>query len=631
MRWEDTCIIIAAVTVMACGEPAGEGAETSGSAGTESSGTESSTTSSEPETDTSTDTDTGTDTDSDSDTDTDTDGNIDLGPPVIRVNVGGPAIAEFLADDAQNSPYRFSPDTQVFAPASPIPGPTVPAELPVEVLESGRVEAPELEGGTGQLRYALPVEPGPYQLRLHFAGPSAGPGTRLAQLLIDGQPVGEVLDLSALVDGGVASSVVVEIEAEAWLDIELVRVPGSEMPLLSAFELFGAGALRDGPDGAVFHITPAGAGSGASLEDAAGLAQLPGLIAAAAPGDELWIHAGMGDYMTNGELAISAGGSEAAPIVIRGVGADWHDHGRPRFVGSRADPWTPDGATGGTVFRLQPGADHLHFINLDFANQGNGVWRTTGNLEDLHIENVVARNVHRLVEDYAGGGESESTITDLILKDVSVRGYARAVARLQYSTHDVLIEDVFGDSESQQYESFSTGLTFYEFAHDAVVRRTVMLNHRQLDVEGYWNADGFSSERDNTNLRFEDTYAAGNTDGGYDLKSTQTTLVRAIAVDNKRNFRFWGQGEFVECVGLDPNQRGGSGTQAQLHVVSGAQLQVSNSRFQDDDASTIVFDIDDDGVAIVTGGCAQHHPQATLQTVEAQASLDLEDVAPQCP
>jgi hypothetical protein len=557
-------------------------------------------------------------------------GEVELGPPVIRINVGGPAVGEFLGDDGDESPYRFSRDTAIYGVEEVVAGPTVPAELPLAVLESGRLEAPELAGGTGQLRYALPVEPGAYQLRLHFSGPVSGTGDHLVQLVIDGEAVGDAIDLAALLAGDVAASVVVEIEAAAWLDVELVRVDGGAMPQLSALELFGAGALRPGPSGAVYHITPEGDGSGASLEEAASLAALPALIAAAEPGDELWIHAGMGDYVVGGELAISAGGSVDDPVVIRGVGEDWSDPGRPRIVGTRADPWTPDGAVGGIVFRLQPGADHLHFVNLGFANQGNGVWRATGDIEGLRIENVVAENVHRLVEDYAGGGESEASIVGLTLKDISVRGYARAVARLQYSTHDVLIEDVFGDSESQQYESFSTGLTFYQFAHDAVVRRAVMLNHRQLDVDGYWNADGFSSERDNSELLFEDTFAAGNTDGGYDLKSTKTTLRRAVAADNKRNFRFWGQGEFIRCVGLDPNKRGGSGTQAQLHVAQGADLQVSDSRFQDGHPATIVFDVDGDGAATVVGGCAEHSAEATLQTVDADASLDLLDVSPRC-
>ena len=48
---------------------------------------------------------------------------------------------------------------------------------------------------------------------------------------------------------------------------------------------------------------------------------------------------------------------------------------------------------------------------------------------------------------------------------------------------------MFGDSEAQQHASFSTGITLDGPAHDIVLRRAVMLNNRQFDVDGYWNAD----------------------------------------------------------------------------------------------------------------------------------------------
>lgn len=552
----------------------------------------------------------------------------ELGPPVLRINVGGPAVGEFLADDGDDSPYRFSPDTQIFAADAVVAGPSVPAEVPLEVLATGRIEPPELMGGTGQLRYSLPVEPGPYQLRLHFSGPSQGDGTRLVQPWIDGVMVGEPIDVSALTAGDTSGSVILAIDADDWLDVELVRVPGSEMPLLSALELFGEGGLRDGPAGAVRHVTPAGGGSGDSLDDAAGLGQLPALIAASSPGDEVWIHAG--DYEVGGELFITSGGTAEAPIVIRGVGADWHSPGRPRLVGTRANPWTAEGAVGGTVFRLTAGADHLQFVNLGFADQGNGCWRVAEPIAGLRLDNIVATNVHRLLENFAGGGQTDATITGLVMKDVSVRGYARAVTRLQYESNELLLEDVFGDSEAQPFESFSTGVTLYQSAHHATLRRAVMLNHHHLGGDGYWNADGFSTERENHAIRFEDTFAAGNTDGGYDLKSSDTTLLRAVAADNKRNFRLWGQIAMDQCVGLDPHKRGGSGTQAQVHGNPQGEFTVTDSRFVDADPDTIVFDLDEDAVGTVAGGCVEHHPDATYQTVEPAASLMVEGVADGC-
>ncbi len=556
-------------------------------------------------------------------------GGVALGAPLLKINVGGPAVADFLADDGAESPYRASPDTEIYMPGAVTPDASVPGDLPPAVLLDGRVEPSELAGGTGQMRWSIPVEPGAYQVRLHFAGLSAGAGTRVLDVKVDDTTVLAGLDVSALTEGDAATTVVLEVMADSWLDLELVRVPGSEMPTLAALELFGDGALRDGPAGMVRHITAAGGGSGASFEDAAGLPSLPTLIASSAPGDEVWIHAGPEDYVANGELVISAGGEPGLPVVVRGVGKDWHDAGRPRIVGTRANPWAPDGEVGGVVFRLNAGADHLRFVNIGFADQGNGCWRVARPVEDVRLENIVADNVHRLLEVFVSG-DGEAPVKDFRLKDVSVRGYARAVARIQYDSSDVVFEDVFGDSEAQQYASFSTGITLDGPAHDIVFRRAVMLNNRQIDVEGYWNADGFSSERDNHAILYEDTFAAGNTDGGYDLKSTDTKMVRAVAVDNKRNFRLWGQISLEACEGRDPFKRGGSGTQAQVHVNPQAQVEVNDSRMIDDSPNTIVYDADDDGVAVVNGGCYTRNPASQLETVEPAASLMLVDVVDGC-
>jgi hypothetical protein len=60
----------------------------------------------------------------------------------------------------------------------------------------------------------------------------------------------------------------------------------------------------------------------------------------------------------------------------------------------------------------------------------------------------------------------------------------------------------------------------------------------------YWNGDGFTTELGTYNILFENTMASNNTDGGYDLKSTGTTLINAE--DNFRNFRVW-----TDAVSLD--------------------------------------------------------------------------------
>src|SRR3546814_2270720 len=63
----------------------------------------------------------------------------------------------------------------------------------------------------------------------------------------------------------------------------------------------------------------------------------------------------------------------------------------------------------------------------------------------------------------------------------------------------------------------------------------------QSSAGAYFNGDGFASERGVYDVRFIDTVARGNTDGGYDLKSSGTVVVRALSEENGRNYRLWGE------------------------------------------------------------------------------------------
>src|SRR3546814_10860770 len=78
------------------------------------------------------------------------------------------------------------------------------------------------------------------------------------------------------------------------------------------------------------------------------------------------------------------------------------------------------------------------------------------------------------------------------------------------------------------------------------------------------NGDGFASERGVYDVRFIDTVARGNTDGGYDLKSSGTVVVRALSEENGRNYRLWGEATLIDSVGLNPVLRGGISEQNQL-------------------------------------------------------------------
>lgn len=374
----------------------------------------------------------------------------------------------------------------------------------------------------------------------------------------------------------------------------------------------------------VFHVTPDGAGDrdGAAWQSAGRLADVPRFIERAAPGDEVWIRGDLGSYRTTSALRITAGGSRGAPVTVRGVDVGGTDNATPRFVGTRASPFRAEGDPGVELFKLLRGADHLAFANMAFVNQGNGVFRVGANISDLTITDMYADNVHRFIENYQSGDEPTATIDGLVVEDVEVHGFSKSAIRLRYATNDVVIRNVFGDSERQDGDNFAMGVHLEDRVHDVLLDRVTMNNsYDSRGPDEYWNGDGFVTERDTHHITFRDTTANGSTDGGYDLKSTATVLVRPKARGNKRNFRFWGQATVFTCHGRRPTNRGGSGGRADVWVGTTARVRVIGCDFGAD-APTPVFDIADS--AQVTN---VHEPDARVAPARVAPGAGLRQVS----
>lgn len=384
------------------------------------------------------------------------------------------------------------------------------------------------------------------------------------------------------------------------------------------------------PKTASLYIAPeaAGSGDGSSWANAAGLEELPTLLETAAAGDEIWLRGDLGAYdVGDMNLSIKYGGTADAPITIRGVAEDGSTSATPLLVGNRAEDWQPDRADGREVFRLLSGANHLVFSNLEFENVGNGAFRIGADIEDLTIENVKAHNVRRLIENTKSGDAETATISGLTVRNVDIRGFSKGAIRLRYDTHDVLLEDIYGDSEAQDGDNFAMGIYLGGTVHDVVHRRVTMLNCIQTKSDSdYWNADGFVTERDTYDITYEDTYAAGNTDGGYDLKSNNTVLINTRAADNKRNYRFWGSAELRSIVSDEPVKRGGSGSTTHLWAGKGATVTLIDPEFTgDQDIENLIFEVEDDSQVTVKGGSISDN-RYILDRQEEAATLTLENL-----
>lgn len=371
------------------------------------------------------------------------------------------------------------------------------------------------------------------------------------------------------------------------------------------------------------HIAPdpAGTESGADWANAGGLDKLSAFIAMARPGGKVLLKADSGPYRISQPIPVRAGGTQDAPVTVTGTDSA----GRPakaELVGTRSDPWRPEGDAGSEVFRLSRGASHLRFEQILFRNQGNGCFRIADDIRGLEIQDVEARNVRRFLENNASGAQERASIDGLVVRRVTVRGYSKGAIRLASDSSNVVIEDVLGDSERQDGDNFAIGIALQDSVHDVVLRRVTMMNSHDTTQE-YWNGDGFATEQSVRRIRFEDTLASGSTDGGYDLKSSGTALLRARAEDNMRNFRIWGESTLAECVSRNPRKRGGTGKQNHIWVAKGAVAHVAGCLIEDSDSRTTVFEVREGGVLSVHDTTITTSPGARFSLIHDGGLLDI--------
>ena len=352
---------------------------------------------------------------------------------------------------------------------------------------------------------------------------------------------------------------------------------------------------------ATIYVSPTGSGlrDGSSIENAGTLSSLNQFIQAAGPGGEVLLLADQGAYQQNTQLSITKGGTDGAPVTIRGIDSS----GNPmaaEIVGSRSPSWTYGMSEGNELFRLQSGANNLVFEDLTTSYFGNGVFRVGADISNLTIRDVDASNVCRFIENYVSGTATSATISGLTVEDVNVTDYSRSVIRLQYDTHNVLIDNVVGDSDRTFGGLYVCGIALDGTAHDVVISDTTMKNNfGQGTASEYWNGDGFSSERGNYNIRFENTVASGNTDAGYDLKSSNTTLVNTVSEGNNRNYRFWSTSITMEGgSSINPTYYGGNTDTAHVWLGLDAEATIDSLTFSDALLPQVLFDMSKGGATL---------------------------------
>lgn len=364
---------------------------------------------------------------------------------------------------------------------------------------------------------------------------------------------------------------------------------------------------------ATVYVSPQGAGSmdGSNSANAAPLTSLNSMVAKAGAGGSVLMRADQGAY-TAKAINITNGGAEGDPVTIKGVDAAGRDMAID-INGSRARDGTAVTSRGGEVFVLSGSASNLKFINIDFHDVLNA-YRVKSAVSNIEIGKSETTNVQRFFENRADENSgAPATISGLNIHDVKVSGYSKNVIRLQYDTHDVTVSNVSGDVAGQTFDDFAMGVHLDGTVHNVVFSKVTMLNNQNF-MRDYWNGDGFATEGGTHHITFIDTVAKGSTDGGYDLKSDYTTMVRTLAADNGRNYRIWGNNNtMTDSVGLDPHGRKEGGANSQVWIKGGADITIKNSAFVDSGWDTKVFNFDDPATITLDGVTVQHATNAILK------------------
>lgn len=98
----------------------------------------------------------------------------------------------------------------------------------------------------------------------------------------------------------------------------------------------------------------------------------------------------------------------------------------------------------------------------------------------------------------------------------------------------------------------------------------VVSGFRMRQVEGkYTNGDGVATERPVDGLSIVRVRSSDNSDGGFDLKSTNVFLDQLTAERNGRNYRFWGSVRANRLTSNDPRN-------AHLWIARGAEVHIAS-------------------------------------------------------
>ncbi|GHC08128.1 hypothetical protein GCM10007047_26690 [Cerasicoccus arenae] len=347
-----------------------------------------------------------------------------------------------------------------------------------------------------------------------------------------------------------------------------------------------------------YHVLPKSAGlaDGSSWENAAAGSRevVGGFIENMQPGDAILFGSGVYDSFA---MRIGQSGSEGNRLSFRGV--DTGD-GLPLMKSSfvKENP-----SKGSTFITIDSGASHLEFDGFR-VNNYKGVVYSRGLNVDLAFSNFTVHDC-RIGIFLEGGGlneGAENNSHDIEITDSKFIGFTKSAVRLQNGNYNVKVENVFADAGGKEYSNDPFHMAFFvpgEYRkkgnspaddHHITFINCEARNSYQDKGSKYWNGDGFVTESGTHHITYLNCRAYDHTDGGWDLKSSDTVLENCVAIGSKRNVRIWGDAKLINCFIGYSKHRGGSGGASGLYLTGRASVVVENSTILNNDGHQICLE-----------------------------------------
>jgi len=155
---------------------------------------------------------------------------------------------------------------------------------------------------------------------------------------------------------------------------------------------------------------------------------------------------------------------------------------------------------------------------------------------------------------------------NVTMKGLFITGAWREGIRINGTATGVNIEDFYISMRDvpQTNDQLPSGITVLSGKNVTISRGTVS-GFKTIPSSAYPNGDGIAAEKNVDTLSISDVSSSDNTDGGFDLKSTNTRLNNLSAARNYRSYRFWGKAAATTLTSVDPRN---------AHIWAGAGSEV---------------------------------------------------------